>query len=97
MAPGELQPSTNPTRKPLMAYKAKKTEHSGSKKGCGAYHGPKRDAKRESARIRRRAEQRLVKAESAADPFLGVARRAKPGAKGKTKHADIDRILYGRH
>jgi prevent-host-death family protein len=32
----------------------------------------------------------------ASDPFLGIARRAKPSLKGKTKHADIDRILYGR-
>jgi len=31
------------------------------------------------------------------DPFLNVARRAKPSPKGKTRHADIDRILYGRH
>jgi prevent-host-death family protein len=30
------------------------------------------------------------------DPFLGIARRAKPSPKGKTKHGDIDRILYGR-
>ena len=35
-------------------------------------------------------------AEAANDPFLGIARRAKPSPKGKTKHADIDRILYGR-
>ncbi len=35
-------------------------------------------------------------ADPASDPFLGVARRAKPSPKGKTKHADIDRILYGR-
>ncbi len=32
----------------------------------------------------------------ASDPFLGIARRAKPSPKGKTQHADIDRILYGR-
>ena len=32
----------------------------------------------------------------ASDPFLGIGRRAKPSPKGKTKHADIDRILYGR-
>lgn len=32
----------------------------------------------------------------ASDPFLGIARRAKPSRKGKTKHADIDHILYGR-
>jgi prevent-host-death family protein len=32
----------------------------------------------------------------AADPFLGIGRRAKPSPKGKTKHTDIDQILYGR-
>jgi hypothetical protein len=36
-----------------MAYKAKKTEHSGAKHGNGAYWGPKADAKKESNRIRR--------------------------------------------
>ena len=30
------------------------------------------------------------------DPFLGIGRRASPSPKGKTRHADIDRILYGR-
>jgi antitoxin (DNA-binding transcriptional repressor) of toxin-antitoxin stability system len=34
-------------------------------------------------------------ADPARDPFLGIARRASPSPKGKTKHADIDRILYG--
>ena len=37
-----------------MAYKVRKTEHSGPKKGSGAYWGPKMDAKRESNRQRRR-------------------------------------------
>ena len=32
----------------------------------------------------------------ARDPFLGIGRRARPSSKGKTSHADIDRILYGR-
>ena len=32
----------------------------------------------------------------ASDPFLAVARRAKPSPQGKIKHADIDQILYGR-
>lgn len=31
-----------------------------------------------------------------ADSFLTIASRAKPSPKGKTKHADIDEILYGR-
>ncbi len=30
------------------------------------------------------------------DPFLGIASRAKASPKGRTRHADIDRILYGR-
>ena len=30
------------------------------------------------------------------DPLLNIARRATPSPKGKTKHQDIDRILYGR-
>ena len=30
------------------------------------------------------------------DPFLTVARRALASPKARTKHTDIDRILYGR-
>ena len=30
------------------------------------------------------------------DPFLTINRRATPSPKGKTRHADIDRILYGK-
>jgi hypothetical protein len=36
-----------------MGYEAKKTEHSGPKRGSGAYWGYKRDAKKESNRVRR--------------------------------------------
>jgi hypothetical protein len=50
-----------------MAYKARKTEHAGSKKGRGAYYGPKRDAKHESRRRRRRAPHKLVNADPPAD------------------------------
>jgi antitoxin (DNA-binding transcriptional repressor) of toxin-antitoxin stability system len=35
-------------------------------------------------------------ADPASDPFLGIAHRAKPSPKGRTSHADLDRILYGR-
>jgi prevent-host-death family protein len=35
-------------------------------------------------------------ASPAGDPFLTIARRATPSPKGKTRHADIDHILYGR-
>ena len=30
------------------------------------------------------------------DPFLTIGRRAVPSPKGKTRHRDIDRIVYGR-
>jgi hypothetical protein len=40
-------------RKEFMALKAKKAEHNGSKRGKGAYYGRKRNAKKESNRIRR--------------------------------------------
>lgn len=32
----------------------------------------------------------------AADPFLAIAQRATPSPKGRTRHEEIDRILYGR-
>ena len=31
-----------------------------------------------------------------ADEFLNVARRATRSPKGRTRHQDIDRVLYGR-
>ena len=30
------------------------------------------------------------------DPFLTIGRRASASPRGRTKHAQIDRILYGR-
>jgi hypothetical protein len=41
-----------------MAGKARKTEHSGAKKGEGAYWGRKAYAKKESNRRRRRADRK---------------------------------------
>jgi prevent-host-death family protein len=35
-------------------------------------------------------------ADPANDPFLTIARRAKPSPKGETPHGEIDQILYGR-
>ena len=35
-------------------------------------------------------------ADPSGDPFLSIGRRARPSPKGKTRHGDIDRILYGR-
>ena len=49
--------------KSTMAYKAVKTEHSGAKHGNGAYWGPKKDAKKESNKVRRRNGKRSVKQE----------------------------------
>jgi len=44
-----------------MGNQAKKTEHSGSKKGCGAYWGRKKDAKTESNRKRREDAKKLIR------------------------------------
>jgi prevent-host-death family protein len=35
------------------------------------------------------------KADPAKDPFLSISQRARPSPKGKTRHSDIDRIIYG--
>jgi len=34
--------------------------------------------------------------QSANDPFLTIGKRAVPSPKGRTRHADIDQIIYGR-
>ena len=45
-----------------MGYEAKKTEHSGPKRGNGAYWGYKWEAKKESNRIRRENAKRDIRA-----------------------------------
>ncbi|GAM10679.1 hypothetical protein OR1_02972 [Geobacter sp. OR-1] len=47
-----------------MGQGAKKTEHSGAKKGCGAYRGRKQAAKSESNRVRRESDKAETKPES---------------------------------
>jgi len=39
---------------------------------------------------------RPVELDPANDPFLTIGRRALPSPKGKTRHREIDQILYGR-
>jgi len=46
-----------------MGCEATRTEHSGSKKGCGAFWGRKVDAKKQSNRKRRENDKRLIKEE----------------------------------
>jgi hypothetical protein len=43
-----------------MGYEVLKTEHSGSKKGCGAYWGRKADAKKQSNRRRREQGKTII-------------------------------------
>jgi hypothetical protein len=52
-----------------MGYEAKKTEHSGPKRGNGAYWVYRWDAKKESNRVRRENAKREVRA-GAADAAL---------------------------
>lgn len=64
-----------------MGYEAKKTEHAGAKHGNGAYWGPKRDAKKESKKIRRCNWKREIRqqhlqaepAQSDRSPFVDAA------------------------
>ena len=44
-----------------MGYEARKTEHSGPKRGNGAYWGYRWDAKKESNRIRRENAKREIR------------------------------------
>jgi hypothetical protein len=44
-----------------MAYRAKMTEHTGAKKAKGGYAGRKKEAKKESNKLRRRHSRKLVK------------------------------------
>ena len=44
-----------------MAYAASKTEHSGSKKGRGAYWGHKVNAKKESKKLRRLNSKTIIR------------------------------------
>jgi prevent-host-death family protein len=37
-----------------------------------------------------------VSSDPANDPFLAIGQRSVPSPKGKTRHSEIDRILYGR-
>ena len=56
-----------------MAFKAKKTEHSGAKKGRGGFYGPKAEAKRMSNRRRRTDSKRAARLNG------DDAARARPG------------------
>ena len=67
-----------------MGYEAKKTEHSGAKHGNGAYWGPKKDAKKESNKVRRRN----WKKEARQEPDL--RQRLMQGA---IANADLDRKI----
>ena len=60
-----------------MGYEAKKTEHAGAKHGSGAYWGPKKDAKKESNKVRRRNWKREVREKL---------------AEGARRHAERDRL-----
>jgi hypothetical protein len=43
-----------------MGYEAKKTEHTGAKRGRGAYWGRKYDAKKDSNKMRRRISKKEI-------------------------------------
>jgi hypothetical protein len=54
-----------------MANEAQKTEHAGPKKGQGAYWGRKKDAKKESNRVRREVNKTESEPEPDSERELG--------------------------
>jgi hypothetical protein len=56
-----------------MAFRARKTEHTGAKHGNGAYWGTKYEAKRESSKIRRRNWKLELKKTPPLDQLKGSA------------------------
>jgi hypothetical protein len=72
-----------------MGYAAKKTEHSGPKRGSGAYWGYKCEAKKESNRIRRENWKREIRDQSAcAESGLPLAIAPRPTGDGHGKSVD---------
>ena len=61
-----------------MGYEAKKTEHSGAKRGNGAYWGYKWEAKKESNRIRRENWKREIRGETI--EVIPVVREPEPSS-----------------
>jgi hypothetical protein len=59
-----------------MGYEAKKTQHSGPKRGNGAYWGYKSEAKKESNRIRRESGKPEIRT-ALADPPAGRRENAR--------------------
>ncbi len=74
-----------------MGYEAKKTEHAGAKHGNGAYWGPKKDAKKESNKIRRRNAKREV-AEAEPDPMELLASLREQIGKPEKKYRIVKAI-----
>lgn len=68
-----------------MAFQAKKTEHAGAKHGSGAYWGPKKDAKKESSKVRRRNWKREVR-EKLAEGTRQHAARSSPTVGGMKRY-----------
>lgn len=65
-----------------MAYNARRTEHSGPKRGRGAFYGPKAQAKRASARRRRQNDKQAVLDELKKSPQISMECRER-SAKAK--------------
>jgi hypothetical protein len=66
-----------------MAYRATKTEHTGAKHGRGAYWGPKREAKKESNKLRRRQWKHALLRDHRSSLQYTYARRSAPSYLGQ--------------
>ena len=71
-----------------MAHTARKTEHSGSKKGRGAFYGRKAAAKKESNHLRRQSdkiEARVATSEN--------GRRSRPASPNERSADGRDKVI----
>jgi hypothetical protein len=75
-----------------MAYQAEKTEHAGAKHGSGAYWGPKREAKKESNKVRRRNGKRTLHEELAE----GAPERSRAARSGAEEWFQLDEEVWQR-
>ncbi len=73
-----------------MGYEAKKTEHSGPKRGNGAYRGYKWEAKKESNRVRRENAKREIRASAIEAISPSISCIASPASS--PEEGDLNRL-----
>ena len=85
---------TKETKKAVKeAYNARETEHSGAKKGKGAYYGRKQDAKRDSDKKRRENDKKACDCNEARGVVSGVGIHDDPKRQARVKDVAKRKII----